>query len=124
MTRTQTLDFRQFVRNEKYPTKELLSLLEDKKLMKIVKISTGMALVLIPRTALAATETATDHTFNGVWHAVLNCVDWLVVGVLVFSGVAWMFGHREKALELLIGACAGYILARHAIDIRDWLKGI
>lgn len=124
MTRTQTLDFRQFVSNEKYPTEELLSLLEDKKLMKVVKIGAGMALILIPKTALAAAETTTDKTFSGVWKAVMNCVDWIVVGVLVFSGVAWMFGHRQKSLELLIGACAGYILARHAIDIRDWLKHI
>jgi hypothetical protein len=52
----------------------------------------------------------------------MNIVDWLVVGVFVFSGVSWMFGHRSKALELLIGGAAGYILARHAIDIRDFLK--
>jgi hypothetical protein len=52
----------------------------------------------------------------------MNIVDWIVVGVFVFGGVAWMFGHRPKALELIIGGSAGYILARHAIDIRDFLK--
>jgi hypothetical protein len=120
--KTQTIDFRSFIRNEKYPTDQLLNLLEDKNLMKVVKISAGLMLVLIPKSTLAATTVTADQTFSGIWQAVLNCVDWLVVGVLVFAGVAWMFGHRAKALELLIGACAGYILARHAIDIRDFLK--
>ncbi|WML44098.1 glycosyltransferase [Neobacillus sp. PS3-40] len=119
---TQTLDFKSFVRNEKYPTKELLTLLEDKNLLKVVKVGAGLMLVLIPKTAFAATKATADQTFGDIWDAVMNIVDWIVVGVLVFAGVAWMFGHRTKALELLIGGSAGYILARHAIDIRDFLK--
>lgn len=122
--KTQTIDFKQFVCNEKFPTGELLKMLEDKKLAKMVSIGGGLMLLLIPKSAFAATKASADQTFGNVWEAVMNIVDWIVVGVFVFSGVAWMFGHRPKALELLIGGSAGYILARHAIDIRDFLKGL
>jgi type IV secretory pathway VirB2 component (pilin) len=120
--KTQTLDFKQFVSKEKYPTDDLLKMLSDKKLRKVVKVGTGLMLVLIPQSAFAATQATADATFSNLWKAVMNIVDWIVVGVFVFGGIAWMFGHRPKALELLIGGSAGYILARHAIDIRDFLK--
>jgi hypothetical protein len=112
MSKYQTIDFRQFVRNEYKNVR-----LDD---LKVVTIGTNMALVLAPKTALAASET----TFGNLFGAVMNIVDWIVVGVMVFSGVAWMFGHRTKALEMLIGGCIGYIIARHAVDIRDFLKTI
>jgi hypothetical protein len=120
--KTQTIEFKQFIRNEKYPTGDLLKMLEDKNLMKLVSIGGGLMLVMVPKSALAATKASADQTFSNLWHAVMNIVDWIVVGVFVFGGVAWMFGHRPKALELIIGGSAGYILARHAIDIRDFLK--
>lgn len=120
--KTQTMDFKQFVKNEKFATDDLMKMLSDKKLRKIVKISTGLTLVLIPKSALAATKTTADQTFEGIWSAVMNCVDWVAVGVIVFAGVSWMLGFRPKAIELLIGSSAGYILCRHAIDIRDFLK--
>ncbi|MEH7440484.1 glycosyltransferase [Neobacillus drentensis] len=120
--RIQTLNFKQFVRNEKLSTDEVLRLLEDKKLLKMVSIGGGLMLLLVPKSALAATKATADQTFSNLWEAILNLVDWIVVGVFVFAGVAWMFGHRSKALELIIGGSAGYILARHAIDIRDFLK--
>lgn len=118
----QTLDFKQFVSNEKITTDELLKLLEDKRFTKMVSIGGGLMILLVPKSALAATIASADQTFSNLWHAVMNIVDWIVVGVFVFGGVAWMFGHRPKALELIIGGSAGYILARHAIDIRDFLK--
>ena len=120
--RTQTLDFKRFVSNEKITTDELLKLLEEKRFTKMVSIGGGLMLLLVPKSALAATNATADQTFSNLWHAVMNIVDWIVVGVFVFGGVAWMFGHRPKALELIIGGSAGYILARHAIDIRDFLK--
>lgn len=52
----------------------------------------------------------------------MNGFDAGVVLVIIFSGAAWALGHRTKAIEILIGACCGYILARHAVDIRDFLK--
>jgi hypothetical protein len=120
--KTQIVNFKQFVKNEKFSTDEILKILEDKKLMKLVSIGGGLTLVLVPKSAWAATKASADQTFGNLWQAVMNIVDWIVVGVFVFGGVAWMFGHRPKALELIIGGSAGYILARHAIDIRDFLK--
>lgn len=120
--KTQTIDFKQFVSKEKFPTSELLKMLEDKNLTKIVSVGGGLMLLMVPKSALAATKATADQTFTNLWQAVMNIVDWIVVGVFVFGGVAWMFGHRSKALELLIGGAAGYILARHAVDIRDFLK--
>lgn len=120
--KTQTIDFKQFLSNEKFPTNELLKMLEDKKLTKMVSVGGGMMLLLIPKSVFAATTATADVTFTNLWKAVMNIVDWIVVGVFVFGGIAWMFGHRPKALELIIGGSAGYILARHAVDIRDFLK--
>jgi hypothetical protein len=112
MEKTKTIDFRSFVKNE--GKHELTA-------FKIVSLGAGMFAVMIPRTALATTA---DATFGNVWSAVMNIVDWIVVGVFIFAGVSWMFGHRTKALELIIGGAAGYILARHAVDIRDFLKAL
>ncbi|MFJ5716509.1 glycosyltransferase [Neobacillus sp. NPDC093127] len=122
MAKIQTIDFKRFVKNEKISTDEVIKMLEDKKFMKVVAIGGGLMLCLVPKSAFAATKVTADQTFGNLWEAVMNIVDWIVVGVFVFGGVAWMFGHRPKALELVIGGSAGYILARHAIDIRDFLK--
>jgi hypothetical protein len=111
MARTQTMDFRSFVKNEKKES--------DITTFKIVSLGASMFAVMVPRTAFAATA---NSVFGGLWPTVLNIVDWICVGVFVFAGVAWMFGHRTKALELIIGGAAGYILARHAIDIQQWLS--
>jgi hypothetical protein len=110
MARTEVIDFSSFVRNEKR---------FDLTTFKIVSLGASIFAVMIPRTALAATA---DATFGRIWPIVLNIVDWICIGVFVFAGVSWMFGHRTKALELIIGGVAGYILARHAVDIKDWLK--
>jgi hypothetical protein len=110
MGRTQTMDFKSFMRNENKC---------DLTTFKIVSLGASMFAVMIPRTAFAATA---NTVFGGLWPTVLNIVDWICVGVFVFAGVSWMFGHRTKALELIIGGTAGYILARHAIDIQQWLS--
>lgn len=120
--KTQTIEFQQFLKKEKYPTGDLLKMLSDKNLRKVAVVGGGLMLLLIPKSAFAAGKATADQTFGNLWTAVMNIVDWIVVGVFVFGGVAWMFGHRPKALELIIGGSAGYILARHAIDIRDFLK--
>jgi hypothetical protein len=114
MAKVQTIDFRKFVRNEWRSSNEINAL-------KIVALGGNLFAVLAPKTVLAATA---DTTFGNVWSAVMNITDWIVVGVFIFAGISWMFGHRTKALELIIGGAVGYILARHAIDIRDFLKGI
>ena len=93
--------------------------LENKNVYKFVALGGKLFALMAPRQVFAATA---DATFGGVWHAVMNVVDWIAVGVFIFAGVSWMFGHRTKALELIIGGAAGYVLARHAIDIRNFLK--
>ncbi|UED81972.1 glycosyltransferase [Lysinibacillus sp. CD3-6] len=88
---------------------------------KIITLSVPGLLLTAPLSAFAAT---TDSTFKNVYDAVMNIFDAGVVIVIIFAGAAWTLGHRSKAIELLIGVCCGYLLARHAIDIRDFLKSI
>jgi type IV secretory pathway VirB2 component (pilin) len=86
------------------------------------KTAATIHLFLFPKAAFAAV--ATDSTWMELLTTVLNIGDWLCVGVIVFAGVTWMFGNRTKALELLMGGSAGYLIIRHAVDIRNWLKTI
>lgn len=79
MARTEVIDFRSFVRNEKR---------FDLTTFKIVSLGASIFAVMIPRTALAATA---DATFGRIWPTVLNIVDWICVGVFVFAGVSWMY---------------------------------
>lgn len=75
-----------------------------------------------PTTAFATNSS--DGSFKNIYDSVMNMFDWGVVLVIIFAGASWMLGHRSKGIEILIGAACGYLLARHAIDIRDWLKTI
>lgn len=78
-------------------------------------------ILMVPKTVLAA---GLEGSFGNIHAAVMNGVDAGVVLVIIFAGASWGLGHRTKAIEILIGVCCGYVLARHAIDIRDFLKGI
>lgn len=88
---------------------------------KLVSLSVPTMLLTTPVTAFAATA---ESTFKNVYDAVMNIFDAGVVIVIIFAGATWALGHRPKAIELLICASCGYLLARHAIDIRDFLKSI
>ncbi|MGC4378227.1 glycosyltransferase [Fictibacillus sp. Mic-4] len=115
--RTETIDFRAFMRKEwrdKEPKPTPTPL-------KIIRLGYGLFVLMAPKTVFAGTA---DATFGNVWSAGLNIVDWIAVGVFFFAGVSWMFGHRSKSLELLIGGACGYILARHAVDIKNFLRTI
>lgn len=74
-------------------------------------------LLLTPTLAFA-------DTFGDIHNTVMSVIDSGVVLIIIFAGASWMLGHRGKAIELLIGVCCGYLLARHAVDIRDYLKSI
>lgn len=63
-------------------------------------------------------------TFFKIYDTVMTLFDQGVVLVIVFAGASWMLGHRSKAIELLIACCCGYLLAAHAVEIRDFLKSI
>jgi len=86
-----------------------------------VIVSGAFYLTTIPtRMAFAAQ----DDTWRSIWETVLHISDWLCVGVISFAGAVWMFGNRSKALELLIGASSGYLVIRHAMDIKNWLASL
>ena len=73
---------------------------------------------------LAPTLASAADAFTGIHQTVMGIFDAGVVLVIIFAGASWALGHRSKAIELLIGACCGYLLARHAVNIRDYLKNI
>lgn len=95
---------------------------EKKKSIGIALATTTSAWVFVlPKVALAA---GVNGAFGNLHGAIMNGFDAGVVIIIIFSGAAWSLGHRAKAIEILIGVCIGYILARHAVDIRDFLRGI
>jgi hypothetical protein len=89
--------------------------------VKFVMVGAGSVLsVITPQIALAAS----GDTFNNLHVSIMNMFDAGIVLVFIFAGATWALGHRGKAIEICIGSCAGYLLARHSVDIRDFLKGI
>lgn len=92
----------------------------SKRFKSLYPTMAGSLAVTFPSVAFASDQ----DTFHRIWNTLMTGLDWAAALVIVFSGVSWMLGHRTKAIELLIGVCCGFILARHAIDIRDMLKTI
>lgn len=90
-------------------------------LKKVFIGTSSLATLLLPKVTFAA---SVDATFGNIHGSIMNLFDAGVVLVIIFAGASWGLGHRTKAIEILIGVCCGYILARHAVDIRDFLKGI
>ncbi|QUW34621.1 glycosyltransferase (plasmid) [Bacillus cereus] len=117
MAKTEVIPFRSFMDGSyKNEGKSDITALK-----KVITATTGSLLMILPKAAFAATV---NSTFGNVHGAIMNAFDAGVVLVIIFSGASWALGHRTKALEILIGVSCGYILARHAIDIRDFLQGI
>lgn len=94
---------------------------ERRKIKTAATTSIFLFSITAPTIAKAQAE---NDAFESVYVEVLKIVDWGAVLVFTFSGVNFMLGNRTRAMELLIGASVGYILTRHAIDIRDFLKAI
>jgi len=117
MAKTQTIPFRDFM-DGSYKNKRNDSV---KPLKNVITATTSSLLMIVPKIALAA---GVNSTFGNVHGAIMNAFDSGVVLVIIFAGASWGLGHRTKALEILIGVSCGYILARHAVDIRDFLSGI
>lgn len=93
----------------------------DKKSLKnVYSAMVGALTVSLPSAVFAAEPEA----FHRIWSSLMIGLDWAAALIIVFAGVAWMLGHRPKSIELLIGVACGFVLARHAIDIRDFLKTI
>lgn len=103
------------------PTEKKLDVIEKSK-SRLPKWTSAFASSLVlttPMTAFAASD-----SFVRIYQAVMNAADWGVVLVLIFAGANWMLGHRSKAMEHVLCAACGYLLIRHAMDIRDFLKSI
>jgi hypothetical protein len=92
-----------------------------KVIVKVIAASGVVTTMILPKAVLAASA---EGTFGNIHKSIMHGFDAGVVLVIIFAGAAWGFGHRTKAIEILIGVCCGYILARHAVDIRDFLKSI
>lgn len=84
---------------------------------RLIAVATPTLLMTMPNVAFAA-------GFDGIYPTLMRVFDSAVVLVIVFAGASWALGHRSKAIELLIGVCCGYLLARNAVNIRDFLKTI
>lgn len=94
---------------------------EDERSLTIAKATTISApafLLTIPDVTLAASS------FDNLYPTIMRLFDSAVVLVIVFAGASWALGHRSKAIELLIGVCCGYLLARNAVNIRDFLRTV
>src|SRR5690554_6980752 len=90
--------------------------------MRKTSISLRTAAITAP--LLLTPLPAFADTFGDIHNTVMTMFDGGVVLIIIFAGASWALGHRSKAIELLIGVCCGYLLARHAVDIRDYLKSI
>ena len=85
------------------------------------KVPMITSLLLLPTTVLASD---TAGTFLSIYGAMMGILDYVAVIAIVFAGINWMFGHRTAALEKLICVGIGYLIAIHAVDLRDFLKGL
>jgi hypothetical protein len=90
----------------------------------IAKTALGVHVMLVPQKALAAAVVTNASAWSNVFVTALAIADWTCLGVIIFAGATWMFGNRTKAIELLLGGAIGYLIIRHAQDIRDWLRTI
>lgn len=90
------------------------------RVRKIYASALGVFTLTVPTLAFASN----DDTFQRIWKSLMTGLDYAATLIIVFVGVSWMLGHRGKAIELLIAVCCGFVLARHAVDIRDFLKTI
>lgn len=93
--------------------------LGGKSLAKAAAITAPAFLLTIPDFAYAA-----GSSFDNLYPTLMRLFDSAVVLVIVFAGASWALGHRSKAIELLIGVCCGYLLARNAVNIRDFLRTV
>lgn len=73
---------------------------------------------------LAREVSATVNQDSG-WGALINKALWitdkLMDGVIIYSGIVWMFGDRSKAINIIFSSGIGYIIIRHHADIKNFL---
>jgi type IV secretory pathway VirB2 component (pilin) len=116
--KTQTIDFKSFVKNEW--TKERF----ENMGIKLIPYGAG-SLLFVPKSAFAQMQSASaENTFIELLKTAFEILDWGMVVVVIVSGLMWMFGHRTKGIELLLGGSIGYVIARHAVPIMEFLRGL
>jgi hypothetical protein len=118
--REQTMSVKEFMSGD-WKRKEAIKGL--KQVGQVVAMSGGTLALILPQVVNAAPGEF-DDTFGNVHGAIMKAFDAGVVLVIIFAGASWGLGHRSRAIELLISVCCGYLVARHAIDIRNFLQGI
>lgn len=118
MRKVQTVNFRDFM-DGSFKKKALKK--DVHVISKILTTSGAIVTATMPKIVLAA---AMEGAFGNIHGAIMRGFDAGVVLVIIFAGAAWGLGHRTKAIEILIGVCCGFILANHAVDIRNFLRGI
>lgn len=92
---------------------------------KTYSSSTMSKAITITVSALTIPEVAfARDVFSDVWNVFAWIIDILAAAVIAIAGVSMMFGHRSKFIELMIGVSIGYLIARNALPIRDYLKSI
>lgn len=117
-TKTETIDWHAFFNEDKTKSSG------NRTVKVIAKVAGAVHVAMMPHTVFAASVTAGESTFLEVLATVLGIADWLCVGIIIFAGTTWMFGNRTKAIEFITGGAIGYVIIRHAIDIRNWLKAL
>lgn len=119
--RTHRIDFKEFTSGEyKYKRDK------NKKVYATILTATGAYLTIgVPKGVLAASATSSGNMdFDQLYHQLMTLFDGAVVIFIMFCGVLWAFGNRGAAIERLIGVCAGYLLAKNAVTIKNWLSGM
>lgn len=89
-----------------------------------IKIMDGFIIATRGITQFAAAAVVTNHGLGSLISAYLGIVDYLAWGVFAFAGTAWMFGHRNVAIEKLIGGVAGMLIILHAWDFVAFLRNL
>lgn len=131
----ETLEFRRFCREGDYIKKK------DKEVYSAILKATGTYTVItLPKLALTGgavamssvvpvevVEVAADaegNPFDKIIATLLRLADSAVVIAIIVCGGVWMAGYRSQSIERLIYIGAGYVLMRHAEDIRNFLQTI
>lgn len=130
--KVETLDWRAFMAGEIKVSRSKAA--QPKHAVRAANIAALAALIAMPAKGFAADadEAATvtalaassGGSFAEIFSKALFIADWTAAGVFVFAGTVWMFGNRTKGLELLLSGSTGYLIVRHAVELRDWLKTI
>jgi hypothetical protein len=86
----------------------------------------AISTVVIPLAVmvLASVEPAHAAGWEYAKTKILWFLDRVAYGDIVFCGGMWMFGHRNKALDLLLSCGIGTVIIRHADDIEAFFESI